>query len=800
MLVLQLLSLLLLCVREAWSAPTEIARSSNYGFQILTFEANVAGPTPTKLSSFNVQALTSAPASIQGAVSIYSNGKFFPADMPWIAVIACEQVATTMLDQLSSAKVVVMYSATEACSSLSSSLSLLTKDPSSFLIFTTDTRSDTLQPALERQQTGKRISGSLISQQASDTVPIPSNTNPTLPSSTLLVEQGLKEPDDMHSVRQLSVIVLYCIGGLVLTVFGILMFIGIRRRRNANFEWQAPISPFADLTQPYLTTRQRWGGIPIRVLEAFPVLRFKLQGKLKEKEGEQKEGEEENIPNNLVTPLDVEQEVGGAGCEKQNWIRDRTTTSGSMRFGSVTCAICLMDYNVGDKVRVLPCGHEFHPICIDPWLLKTSPCCPVCKIDYTTYKFVTLPAYLYNAVETGHSSIYSQESAGTGEHADREVGQRSWGLSFFARLFVRTANIVQPSHRLYTLSSKALTPAPFVINGTISMYSNGDFFPAMMPWIAAISCEELSESILAKLNEASAVLLFSATGVCTSTSSLIATHSTGMTHLHIFTVTMAPQTRQDMLDWQRAGGEISGLLKLASTLTGSGHTDNAATYISSIEPAAAKGNSFTHMPEELNKTAAIIFLCVAGSGALAFIILVAFGFAKGYITRANTADEELGDSHFSVSQGEDCSGVSSNVVEAFPVLRFKPDEVEMAENKVEPISPLPLAIVRQVSLAAEDSKVTVLGVRASTVGCLGFGSETCAICLMDYKAGDILRILFCGHEFHPYCIDPWLLSKSSKCPVCKQDYSQISFVELPPRLFWPAITDGNSISRREEEA
>jgi E3 ubiquitin-protein ligase RNF13 len=32
------------------------------------------------------------------------------------------------------------------------------------------------------------------------------------------------------------------------------------------------------------------------------------------------------------------------------------------------CAICLEDYVDEDELRILPCKHEFHIICIDSWL------------------------------------------------------------------------------------------------------------------------------------------------------------------------------------------------------------------------------------------------------------------------------------------------------------------------------------------------------------------------------------------------------------------------------------------------
>ncbi|KAM6569081.1 hypothetical protein CsatB_017066 [Cannabis sativa] len=47
--------------------------------------------------------------------------------------------------------------------------------------------------------------------------------------------------------------------------------------------------------------------------------------------------------------------------------------------------------------------------------------------------------------------------------------------------------------------------------------------------------------------------------------------------------------------------------------------------------------------------------------------------------------------------------------------------------------------------------------------------ETCAICLEDYKDGEILKVLHCRHEFHSSCVDSWLTKWGTFCPVCKLD-------------------------------
>ncbi|CAA6655978.1 unnamed protein product [Spirodela intermedia] len=51
---------------------------------------------------------------------------------------------------------------------------------------------------------------------------------------------------------------------------------------------------------------------------------------------------------------------------------------------SETCAICLEDYRDGETLRVLPCLHEFHSVCVDSWLLMWGTFCPVCKHEMST--------------------------------------------------------------------------------------------------------------------------------------------------------------------------------------------------------------------------------------------------------------------------------------------------------------------------------------------------------------------------------------------------------------------------------
>ncbi|XP_071492466.1 RING finger protein 11-like [Diadema antillarum] len=41
------------------------------------------------------------------------------------------------------------------------------------------------------------------------------------------------------------------------------------------------------------------------------------------------------------------------------------------------CVICMLDFQLGDPIRLLPCMHIYHTKCIDDWLMRSFTC-PSC--------------------------------------------------------------------------------------------------------------------------------------------------------------------------------------------------------------------------------------------------------------------------------------------------------------------------------------------------------------------------------------------------------------------------------------
>lgn len=68
-----------------------------------------------------------------------------------------------------------------------------------------------------------------------------------------------------------------------------------------------------------------------------------------------------------------------------------------------------------------------------------------------------------------------------------------------------------------------------------------------------------------------------------------------------------------------------------------------------------------------------------------------------------------------------------------------------------------------VEIALHNSKSTEGESSFSCIEC-----ENCVICLCDYEQDDTVTILPCRHVYHKACIEPWLISKSALCPMCKQ--------------------------------
>lgn len=60
------------------------------------------------------------------------------------------------------------------------------------------------------------------------------------------------------------------------------------------------------------------------------------------------------------------------------------------KFDQQECINCYDPFVKSDLVRILPCGHKFHHVCIDNQLIKESHLCPLCKNPAGNYTHINM--------------------------------------------------------------------------------------------------------------------------------------------------------------------------------------------------------------------------------------------------------------------------------------------------------------------------------------------------------------------------------------------------------------------------
>ena len=189
--------------------------------------------------------------------------------------------------------------------------------------------------------------------------------------------QGPLGPNPSTAV---AMIILYTITGVITALFLVIIITGaIRAHRHPE-----RYGPRAIVGRP---RQSRARGIGRAILDGIPIVKFGEREEPKPADVEMgtTASAQENRRNSESSTgarsasganLDGTAAVDGiaaAGAASSANANDESGNQG--------CSICTEDFERGQDQRVLPCGHCFHPECIDPWLLNVSGTCPLCRVD-----------------------------------------------------------------------------------------------------------------------------------------------------------------------------------------------------------------------------------------------------------------------------------------------------------------------------------------------------------------------------------------------------------------------------------
>ena len=180
--------------------------------------------------------------------------------------------------------------------------------------------------------------------------------------------------------------ILYTITGVISVLFLVIIATGaVRAHRHP--ERYGPRGGHAGRPR-----QSRAKGIARAVLDTIPIVKFGKEEQAKPDPNMELESgsngavtEHRNahdITDDASVPVEAAGAQDGGGAELQAAPgREHTPPPSTEETpdepSHLGCSICTEDFEEGVDVRLLPCKHQFHPDCVDPWLVNVSGTCPL---------------------------------------------------------------------------------------------------------------------------------------------------------------------------------------------------------------------------------------------------------------------------------------------------------------------------------------------------------------------------------------------------------------------------------------
>lgn len=318
-------------------------------------------------------------------------GKLIPAEtnlyIPWpdIALINCDDpdLAKSLLVQTSSqtSDCIILYSLQSNACNLSSSSSTYATQLGFVMTLLSNTVSQSILSNVKANTAGD-FTG--VVQALTLATPGPSSDSTSSSNS---------------SGSTVAMIILYFITGIIAFLFLFVIISGaIRVHKHPERYGLPPPEGFPNQgDDAQYSSMFRAKGIARAVLDSIPLVTVRMRSSSENnKELAASQNKDINADNKNSTDVPLSTLNGKSVSSSSSETASQLATSASTALiidedDDSSCPICFDNFEDGQILRVLPCKHRFHAICVDPWLLNSSTHCPMCRVDLSLSQEEAVP-------------------------------------------------------------------------------------------------------------------------------------------------------------------------------------------------------------------------------------------------------------------------------------------------------------------------------------------------------------------------------------------------------------------------
>jgi hypothetical protein len=207
----------------------------------------------------------------------------------------------------------------------------------------------------------------------------------TLPLNITSADAAPSQPSG-NPTPAVAMSILYAVTGIITVLFLVIIATGAWRA-HTNPERYGPRTGFSGRPR-----QSRAKGLARAMLETLPIVKFgdPVPTKLGSPDVELEATRTNDSPassvhiatesqqNNEARPDTAPVEaIGTNDTPSSDIVHSPPQSEAEVLECNLGCSICTEDFAMGEDVRVLPCHHQYHPACIDPWLLNVSGTCPL---------------------------------------------------------------------------------------------------------------------------------------------------------------------------------------------------------------------------------------------------------------------------------------------------------------------------------------------------------------------------------------------------------------------------------------